>query len=643
MSQKNTYEFKAEVQQLLNILVHSLYSNKEIFVRELVSNGSDALDKLRFEQQAGAEINDLPLEIRITADKDAGILRITDTGVGMTEEELQQNVGTIAHSGTAKFMEQIAKSKDNKSVDSIIGQFGVGFYSVFMVADKVRMTTRSWREGSRTLVWTSDGLGTYEIEPADEELERGTVIEVFLKEDERDYADETRLKSIINRHSNFVSFPIYVGEEEVNTIPALWREPKFNIKKEQYDEFYKFLTFDQDEPLDTLHTSADAPIQFSSILFVPKTNHDYMGDFREAYGLDLYVRRVLIQHRNTDILPEYLGFLRGVVDSEDLPLNISRETLQENVLLRKISSTLTKHVLTHLGKLRDSDREKYEQFWREWHRTFKLGYSDFMNKDAFADLLLFNSSVFEDEKGLMTLKEYAAKVKPEQPETEGEEEKNDDAEKPVIYFVFGQSRSAIESNPHLEIFRRKGIEVLYLYEPIDEFIMDTLREYDGCTLTSVETADLSKLDSVEDKDDADKPEELNEKDEKSFTDLLASIKEILGDKVSDVIASKRLQDSPVVLANADGSMSSTMQKFMKLMQKDDSVPVKILEVNKNHPLIRNLLDIFKKNSADEYIKLAAEHLYESALLLEGYLTDPHGLVKRIQDHLTKSSGWYKKN
>ncbi|MEF2231422.1 MAG: molecular chaperone HtpG, partial [Pseudodesulfovibrio sp.] len=381
MGKKTTHKFKAEVSQLLDILVHSLYTNKEIFLRELVSNASDALEKARFKATSQGAEDAVAPEIRITADKDAGTVTITDTGVGMTREELMQNIGTIAHSGTAELTRMAKDGKEN--LDALIGRFGVGFYSVYMVADEVTVTTRSMDENAVPVAWTSDGRTDYKLQELDDEtakdLPRGTRIEVRLKPDMvSQFANTAALKHIIKKHSNFINFPIFVDDERVNTISALWREPKFQITAEQYAEFYKFLTFDSEDPFDTLHTSVDAPVQFNALMFVPKHGDDPFGMNRENRGLDLYVRRVLIEKQNKDLLPEYLGFIKGVVDTEDLPLNISRETLQDNLLMRKISSTLVKQVLDHLAKMAKDDGERYAEFWRAHGLLFKAGYMDFL-------------------------------------------------------------------------------------------------------------------------------------------------------------------------------------------------------------------------------------------------------------------------
>jgi molecular chaperone HtpG len=630
MAAQATYEFKAEIKQLLEILVHSLYTEREIFLRELVSNASDALDKLRI-SNADGDADDAPLEIRIEADKDKKLLTISDNGIGMTEAELVENIGTIAHSGSASFLKALKESGSN--AEGIIGRFGVGFYSVYMVAESVRITTKSHREGAVPVEWTSDGQGAYAIrELSGEEAEaasRGTSIEVRLKEDQAaEFTDVEGLKHIIRKHSNFIGFPILVGGERVNTVPALWREPKFQITKEQYKEFYSFLTYDQDEPMDTLHTSVDAPVQFNALCFIPEKSKDFMGFDREDWGLDLYVRRVLIQRQNKDLIPQYLMFTRGVVDTEDLPLNISRETLQDNRLIRKINTTLTKQILGQLTKMAQ-DKEKYAKFWREHARVFKAGYMDFVNRETFAGLLRFNSSACADAAELVSLDDYIARAK---------------ADQKTVYFAFGPSREALNLNPHLEIFRKKGVEVLYLFEPIDEFVMDALHTYKEFTLTPAEVAkpeDIAKLPDVEPAAEEEAKPAAPEKD--ALEALLVRVKEILGDAVADVRASSRLTGSPCCLVNPDGHTTSSMDKIMRAMNHDTSVPKKVLELNPTHELVRNLAELNKTDGADAFVEQAARQLFESALLLEGYLTDPHALVGRVQDLLTKSSGWYAKS
>ena len=625
--EKQTHKFKAEIKQLLDILTHSLYTNKEIFLRELISNASDALEKVHLVTLSGTKVYDekLPLEIIISIDNDKNILTITDTGIGMTDKELVKNIGTIAKSGTAEFLKKVSGVEGDST--GIIGKFGIGFYSVFMVADQVVVTSRSSQEDALPVRWYSEGVGTFEIESVDEKIPRGTKIEIHLKEGEKQYTEKWKLEQIIKKHSNFIPFPIIIEKEQANKIRAIWREPKFQIKKEEYEEFYKFLTYDNEPPLDVLHVSIDAPVQYNSLMFIPTSNQDFMSSGDVDRGLDLYVKRVLIQHEFKDVLPEYLRFMRGVVDSEDIPLNISRETLQENLVVIKIKTNLVSQILSHLSKMAENDSEKYAKFWKEFSRQFKLGYSDFQNKEKYSDLLRFNASSVDNEEDLVSLANYADRLKPGQKE---------------IYYLFAPNREAVTSNPHIEIFKKKELEVLYMYDPIDEFVMESLHKYKDYDLVSVEKADLSQIEKFANQQDEKEKESLSKEDEKSFDKLLRKIKDILGEKVAEVKESKRLTDSPVCLVSPDGTMTSGMQRIMQLMNKDDSIPQKVMEINKDHPLIRNLLKIYKQDVNDSHLTRVAEQLFESSLLLEGYLKDAHIMVDRIEKLLETSTEWYVK-
>ncbi|WP_300162097.1 molecular chaperone HtpG [Solidesulfovibrio sp.] len=622
-AQGETHEFRAEIRKLLDIITHSIYTNREIFLRELVSNASDALDKLRFETSRGAAVADpdTPLQIRITTDKDAGKLTIADTGCGMTRDELVDNLGTIAKSGTEAFMKSVADDKDAAS--NLIGRFGVGFYSVFMVAKSVAVTSRSSRADVAPARWTSDGSGSFAVEDVSGEVARGTTIEIELKDETKEYADPARIKDVLRKHSNFISFPILVDGEKTNTIPALWRESKFSVTPEQYKEFYQFLTYDNEEPLATVHVSVDAPVQFTALLFIPAKGLGPMA-FRDAlhHGLDLYVRRVMISKEAKELIPEYLGFVRGVVDTEDLPLNISRETLQENLVLRKIQTVIVKQVLDKLKNLAKEDPDKYAAFFKEHGQALKLGYGDFANREAFADLMRFDSSAVEPDADFTSLSAYAERAK------EGQKS---------IYYLSGPSRAALDLNPHLEIFRAKGLEVLYLYEPVDEFIMDTIGTYKDLALKSAELADHAELDAFEGEAPKTEAPQLTKEEEGSFDDFLKKIKELLGDRVTEVRLSTRLTQSPSCLVSPDDHMTSSMQKIMRLVSKDTSIPKKTLEINRDHALIRNLLSIYRRDAADPFLGKAVEQLYDSALLLDGYLSDPHQMVARINDLLADAS------
>lgn len=622
---KQKIEFKAETKKLLDILVHSLYTSKDIFLRELISNSSDALDKLHFESNKGTDLadKDLPLEIKIEFDDKKNTLTITDTGIGMTRDELIANIGTIAKSGSEEFLKQLSENKE--AVNNIIGRFGIGFYSVFMVAKEVVIKTKSYKKNETAVEWKSDGLGEYEIADLTEEIKRGTTIEIFLKEETKEFSEKYRLESIIKKHSNFISFPIYLENEKINTVAALWREPKSSIKKEQYTDFYKFLTYDNEEPFETIHTSVDAPIQFNSLLFIPKKSFEYWRFNRDDYGLDLYVRRVLIQHQNKDLLPEYLSFVKGVVDSEDLPLNISRETLQENIIFTKIAQSVTSNILSQLIKIAKDSPERYAEFWKEHGRVFKLGYMDFTNTEKYQQLLRFNSSISKDEKELVSLEDYVGRMKKDQKE---------------IYYALGTSREAIDLNPHLEIFKAKGLEVFYLYDPVDEFVVTSIRKHKDFDFKSVDGVDLRELDKLEDVEKNEEPKEkFSKEDDKAFGKLMLKMKEILGDRVTEVHESKRLKGSPSCLINPNDTMSSTMQKILKMSNQGMAMPPqkRLMEINKDHKLIKNLINVFKKNENDQFIADTTEQLYESALLLEGNLEDPHKLVNRLNKMLTDAS------
>ena len=534
------------------------------------------------------------------------------------------NIGTIAKSGTEEFLKLISEAKGDPS--NIIGKFGVGFYSVFMVAKEVIIKTKSFKKDEPAVRWQSDGLGDYELSNLDEKIKRGTTIEIHFKDEAAEFAEKWKLENIIKKHSNFISFPIYLGKDKINTVTAIWREPKSSVKKEQYNEFYKFLSYDNEEPADVIHKSVDAPIQFNVLLFIPKKSMEYFWHDRENYGLDLYVRRVLIQHKNKDLLPEYLSFVKGVVDSEDLPLNISRETLQENVVFTKIASSVTSTVLNYLEEKAKNNTDEYNQFWKEHGKIFKLGYTDFTNHEKFMELIRFNSSVSKDKNELVSLAEYTSRLK------EGQKE---------IYYISGSSRDALESDPHMEIFRGKDLEVLYLYDPLDEIAVQTLRKYKDYDFKSVDTADMKKVQDLADVEKKDnKVEELASDDKKQFFSLLSKMKSILGDRVTDVKESQRLVDSASCLVSQDNNMSATMQKILRMANKEMAPQQKLMEVNPNHKLTRNLIKVFKKDSNDEYIVNVTEQLYESALLQEGMLDDPHNLVKRLNKMLEQSSEWY---
>lgn len=666
MAKAKTHQFRAETRKVLNILTHSLYTNREIFLRELLSNASDALEKARFLQNKGESVRDpdVPLEIRISADKEQAVLTVADTGVGMTEQEMIDNLGTIAKSGSEQFLRdreaekaqpgdtpeagaktdadaegqedednaveaEVVESDGSRSdASQIIGHFGVGFYSVFMVADKVEVTSVPALGDGTPHVWTSDGTGSFTVNALEgdeaKDLRRGTTIRAWLKDDAKEFLEKFRLESIIRGHSNFLPFPILLEGERVNTTPALWREPKFSIKKEQYDEFYKFLTYDSKPPLDVIHLAVDAPVQFTALLFIPDTAQDYFNEQKDEWGLDLYVRRVLIERSNNELIPNYLAFLKGVVDTEDLPLNISRETLQENVVLRKISQTIVKQVISHLERMAASDKDKYDAFWKLHGRYFKFAFNDYVHRDRVAPLMRFQSSATEGD-GLTSLDDYLNRAKTDQKE---------------IWYVSAPTREAAKVNPHLERFRRKGIEVLYLLEAVDEFALESLMEYKGHPFKAVEQADSKALDAFEDTgESAPKVAPLSDDDKTAFDKLVDKMRAVLGDQVKEIRVSDRLTGSPACLASPDG-VTSSMEKLMRVMQKSDGIPQKILEVNPDHPLMRALLRIHKANPDDPLVADIVNNLYDSTLLLDGYLNDPYAMADRTIKLLDEAATWY---
>ncbi len=645
MDAATQHTFKAETQKVLNILTHSLYTHREIFLRELLSNASDALDKLRFLRNKGESVRDpeLPLEIKITVDKEAALLQIADTGIGMTEKELIDNLGTIAHSGSEEFMKDAEAAgveeqrggeenagdagKPASSAAGIIGRFGVGFYSAFMVADEVEGISRSALGNEPPHIWASTGSGSFSISalsPDDEKApERGTVIRAKLKEDAREFLEKYTLEAVIRRHSNFLPFPVYLEGEQINTTPALWREPKFSITREQYNEFYTYLTQDTPPPLEVIHLSVDAPVQFNALLFIPGTDQDYFGAKRDQWGLDLYVRRVLIERSNQELLPEYLAFLKGVVDTEDLPLNISRETLQQNNIIRKISQTIVKQVLNHLEKLAANDKEKYDAFWNLHGKYCKFAFNDFANRDRVAPLLRFASSAAAD--ALTSLDGYLERAKPGQK---------------AIWHLAAPSPEAARVNPHLERFRRKGIEVLFLLEPIDEFALESLGKYKDHAFRSIEQAERNDLEEFPDMDETkQETKDLTEEEQNAMTGLIERMRSILGDKVKEIRTSERLPGSPAVLVSADG-VSSSMEKLLRVMQKNEQMPTKILEVNPDHPLLRNLLRIFRDSPENPVIPEIVNSLFDNVLLLDGFLGDPYLMADRNLKLMDKAASWY---
>jgi len=600
-------EFQAEVKQLLDIVIHSLYKDKEIFIRELVSNASDALEKLRYIQQTEKEIFDekLPLEIEVKTDEEANTITITDYGIGMTSEELTENLGTIAHSGSKQFLDSVKKGAAIN--ENLIGQFGVGFYSVFMTAERVEVLTHSWQKDGEDLLWKSDGSGTYEIDKV-KGNRRGTSIVVYLKEDEKEYSNSERVNFILKQYSSFVQFPLKLNGEQINTVDAIWLRKSKDITEDEYKEFYKFQSNSFDDPFYRLHFSSDAPIDINTLLFVPTENPELPGFGRVEPSVSLYCKKILIDDKPKEFLPDWLRFLKGVVDSADLPLNISRESMQDSNLSQNLGRAITKRFIKFLGDEAKKDKKKYSEFYNKFGLYIKEGASsDFVNRESLQKLMRFETSRTKGEDKI-SFDEYVSGMKEEQKD---------------IFYILGNDREFIEKSPQMEVFKSRDIEVIYVYEPIDDFVMNNVREYDSKSIKSIDSADVDL-----DTDEKKKSHLKKEKTEK----LCKWLKDTLGEKVEEIGVSKRLVNSPVVALNADKLMTNSMKRLMKAMNKDagDNNKVK-LEINTSHKLIKQLDELREKDEG--LAKLVAEQLFDNSLLAAGFIEDPQNMVGRINDIL----------
>ena len=610
MSKTETHHFQAEIQQLLNIVIHSLYTDKEIFVRELISNAADACEKLRFKQSSGSPIlqSETAPAISVTTDDKAGTITITDTGLGMTREELVENLGTIAHSGTKAFLKQLA---DDKKPDvGLIGQFGVGFYSAFMVAKKVTVLSRSFVPEEQGWQWTSEGMGGYELAPT-ADLPRGTKITLELKDDAKDFAQAATVERIIQRYSSFVPFPIELNAKRLNTVQAIWARNKNEIKEEEYNEFYTFVGHDHEKPLFRLHFTADAPLAIQSLLFVPQRNFETLGMGRIDSEVNLYCRKVLIQAKAKGLFPDWLRFLKGVVDSEDLPLNISRETMQDTTLMQKLNKVLTSRFLKFLDEQSEKEPDSYVKFYAEYQRFLKEGVvTDFTHKEALGKLLRFESSTLEKGK-LTSLADYVKRMPSDQKE---------------IYCLLTPNRGAAEASPYFEVVRERKFEVLFLYDAWDEFVIEHLHTFEGKPIKLAEKADLDLSETK--KDGA-----LSDDAAKSLSEW---IKQTLGDKVGEVRVSKRLVDSPAVVVDADKFMTASMRRMMKAMKQDSMPEAPVthdLEINPSHPLITRLEAIRQKDGG--LATSVAEQVLDNARVAAGLLEDPRAMLTRLNQLLER--------
>ncbi len=605
--------FQTEVKQLLNILIHSLYTKKEIFLRELLSNASDALTQMRFIQQTEQDILDpsLELEIRLDLDVEQGILKISDNGIGMTAEEMQTNLGTIAQSGAKAFLE--AAQGDESSLMDVIGRFGVGFYSVFMVADWVKVTSRSYRPGQEAASWIATGADTFEIGSADK-ADRGTTIEVKLKEDALEFAQASRIRSVVKTHSDYIPFPIYLdgGEEQINQQSAIWRENPRTVDSEQYEEYYRQLTLELEPPLEKIHFVADAPLMIYALLYLPAKPDRGLFTLREQEGLKLYARKILIEDYANHLLPPYFRFIQGVVDAEDLPLNVSRESVQVTAVINRVNKILTNQIIHKLKEMASSDPETYTLFWQEFGQFIKEGIAaNDDNKEELSSLLRFRTTTMPDQWS--SLDDYLKHIKPGQDK---------------IYYILGDDENSVSRSPHLDYFQTHCFEVLTLTDPVDSFMLLGLREYKEFPLQNVADSDLvlPEVQGVE--ETVEENEDLEPLDEEKIEGLLSRFRSILGDKVAEVRATDRLTNSISRLVDAKGSLGQEMQRVYRMMDRDYQIPKKILEINPSHNILKKL-SVLEEN--DPLTKLIVEQIFENTLLIEGLHPDPASMIPGIQE------------
>jgi len=621
---EETLSFQTEVAKLLRLMVNSVYSDKEIFLRELISNASDACDKARYLSITEPEIlgDDPDFKVQINVDKEARTLSLSDNGIGMDRDGLISDLGTIARSGTSAFMDNL--SGDQAEDMQMIGQFGVGFYSVFMIADKVEVTSR--RAGDDAAwVWTSDGLGEFTINEGAREG-RGTKIVIHLKEGEDEWLEEQRLQTVVKKYSDHIALPILLtiddGEETAaNEASAIWSRPKSEITDEQYTEFYHHVGHAMDDPWLNIHYKAEGKIEYTGLLFVPTRRPFDLFDPARRHAVKLYVRRVFITDEAEGLIPSYLRFLRGIVDSEDLPLNISREMLQNSPLIRHMNQAVTRRVLTELGKKAEKEPEKYAEFWENFGSVLKEGlYEDHERQADLLELVRFRSTAGED---LVSLKDYVARMK------EGQE---------AIYYITGDDQQTLGTSPHLEGFRARGVEVLLLSDPVDDFWLSAVFEYEGHALTSATrgAADLSNLGQEPPKDETDEVEPAGDSE---LATLIALIKQTLGETVKDVRTTDRLTDSAVCLVADDGDMDMRLERMLKAHNQLNTDSVRILEINPKHGLIKNMAGAAAKGGAADDLADLAFLLLDQARIIEGEaLPDAAAFSRRMATVMAKATG-----
>ncbi len=617
MTAAEQFTFKAEIQQVLNILVHSLYTDREIFLRELISNASDALNRAQFEMLTNSQIlnPDAELYIEVKPDLEAKTLTISDSGIGMTRDDLVNNLGTIAHSGAKAFVEAMRERQaEGAPLQDLIGQFGVGFYSVFMVAERVRVVSRSHLPDEQAWAWESDGGDNFTIEPAERET-RGTDVILHLKEDAAEFLQTWKLKEVIRRHSDYIAFPIYVGEDDepTNQQTAIWRRDPKEVTDDQYNDFYKSLTFDFDPPLHRIHMRADVPLQFYALLYIPASAERTILSARKEPGLKLYARKVLIQEYTTDLLPEYLQFVQGVVDSEDLPLNVSRESVQANRVMANLKKTLSGKVLSELKRLAVKDFPTYQRIYREFGRLIKQGIViSPAERDDLLPLLYYPSTRSASADEWTNLDGYVERMVANQQD---------------IYYVLGEDFGSAARSPHLDSFRQRGIEVLYFIDPIDPYVLMGLAEYKGHRLRSVDEADidLSNIGELKEQDEAQRETIA----EDAFAALRDRFAAVLGERVKGVRESKTLVGSPARLVSEETNPMRNMFRLNRLLDREYELPVKTLELNPRHPLLHNLSEMLSEQADNPLIDAVIEQVFETALLQDGIHPDPAAMADRL--------------
>ena len=600
--------FKAETRQLLDILIHSLYTEREIFLRELISNASDALTRMSFEMLTNRNVIDsnAELAITITTDPAVGTLTISDNGIGMTSEELVEDLGTIAHSGAWAFM--TAAKEEAKNISEIIGQFGVGFYSAFMVAESIRVISRSYLPEATAASWYCTGEDTFTIEPA-QKTDRGTAVIIKLKEDAKEFTQESRLRDVIKKHSDFVSFPIYLGgkKEQANKQTALWRQTPRKVEKKEYEDFYHQLTLDFSPPLTYIHLSVDAPVQMYSILYVPSKSGRNLFSIRKEEGLKLYSCNVLIQEYCKDVLPEYYRFIQGVVDTEDLPLNVSRETIQANRIMVNLKQLISSKITGALEKLAKDEPDNYSKFWEEFGPYIKEGVAiEQTEPESLYPLLRFHTTNFSDQWS--SLDDYLGRMKPDQKD---------------IYYILGDDERSVVYSPHLDIIKKHELEVLLLTGPIDTFMVVRLAKYKDHNLVNVSSPDL-QLPTLAKEPETETTPSL---DSSEWVSLIQRFKSRLGEKVTDIRMTDRLSGSPARLVDPEGAPNQEMQRVYRLLKEDFQTPKKILELNPSHPILIHLNTL---PTDAELGQMIIDQIYENALLIEGLHPDPAGMIERIQ-------------